>query len=269
MKTTLQITILLFSLNLYSQSKDQKIEFIAKELGYFNSIKGAIVDYHIPNLQNFANKNDNRINKLQEKMNDVEIMRRLNKAINKTFSEKEIAEIYSFYNSEIGKKFAMSQNLIDENIKDNFIDVFEEINKIQESGENQRNQQADYLINFFEANYDKKDGFYLVTENRISNNESKFIIDENPTFEPKDIEVIKSSYNDLGNLVIDINFKEASKLKLKKITANNINKGMAIIVDRKIITMPIIFSEIPDGKLQIFGSFTTDEIKNIVNKLKK
>ena len=57
---------------------------------------------------------------------------------------------------------------------------------------------------------------------------------------------------------------------LKKLNrAKNINKGMAIIVDKKMITMPIISSEIPDGKLQISGMFTVEEIKNIVNKLKK
>ena len=93
--------------------------------------------------------------------------------------------------------------------------------------------------------------------------ESDLQLEINPSFTPKDIEEIKSSYNDLGNLVIDIKFKSESAKKLKEITANNINKGMAIIVDKKIITMPVITSEIPDGKLQISGSFTVEELSLI------
>ena len=70
-------------------------------------------------------------------------------------------------------------------------------------------------------------------------------------------------------MVIDIKFKSESAEKLKEITANNINKRMALIVDKKIIIMPLIASEIPDGKLQISGPLTVEEIKSIVNKLKK
>lgn len=56
MKKALLISTIFFSLNFYGQTKDQKIEFIINELGYFNSIKGAIIDFHIPNLKNFGNK---------------------------------------------------------------------------------------------------------------------------------------------------------------------------------------------------------------------
>jgi hypothetical protein len=36
---------------------------------------------------------------------------------------------------------------------------------------------------------------------------------------------------------------------------------MAIIVDKKIIIMPVIASEIPDGKLQISGPLSVEEMK--------
>lgn len=269
MKTALQILLFLFSLNFYAQSKEQKVEFLINELGYFNSIKSAIFDYHIENLKNFGDKNDNRIKTLENKLSDKEIIKRLVNAYSKTYSEKEIEEIYKFYNSETGKKFAKSNNSVEENIKENFVDVFEEINQIQEENQQKQSNQASYLTNFFGSKYEKQDGFYLVTENKINREKSDLQLEINPSFTPKDIEEIKSSYNDLGKLVIDIKFKSESAKKLKEITANNINKGMAIIVDKKIITMPVITSEIPDGKLQISGSFTVEEIKNIVNKLKK
>lgn len=214
-------------------------------------------------------KNDVRIQALEDQLNDWEIIRRLSNAINKTFTEKEISEIYKFYNSQTGKKLVLSQNIIDENIKDNFIDIFEEINTIRQDNENSQSRQTTYLMNVFQETHDKPDGFYLVSEKRLNDHETEVEISKKAAFEPKDIEDVKSSYNDLGNLIIDIKFKENAKLRLQEITANNINKGMAIIIDKKIITMPIIYSEIADGKLQISGIFSVEEIKNIVSKLKK
>ncbi|MBN8623231.1 MAG: DUF2059 domain-containing protein [Flavobacteriales bacterium] len=269
MKTALQILLFLFPLNFYTQSKEQKVEFLIDELGYFNSIKSKIFDYHIENLKNYGDKNDNRIKTLENKINDKEILKRLVNAYSKTYSENEINEIYKFYNSETGKKFAKSNNLVEENIKDNFVDVFEEIKRLQEENQQKKSHQASYLTNFFESKYEKQDGFYLVTENKIDREESNLELETNPLFTLKDIEEIESIYNDQGNLVIDIKFKNESAKKLKEITANNINKGMAIIVDKKIIIMPVIASEIPDGKLQISGPLSVEEMKNIVNKLKK
>lgn len=269
MKAVIQISILFLSVNLFSQSKEQKVDFLIKELGYFNSMKSAFFDYHLENLKNINDKNDSRITSLVNKLSDKEILARLSKAYLKTFTEKEIDELYKFYNSETGKKYRSSQNLIENNVKDNFKDIFQEINQIEEENHEKQNNQAEYLTRFFESKFEKPNGFYLVTENNKQTEDSKFELEEDPSFTPKDIEDVKSSYNDLGKLVIDIKFKKSSANKLKEITANNINKGMAIIIDQKIITMPIIMSEISDGKLQISGSYKVDEIKNIVNKLKQ
>ncbi|KQT18420.1 hypothetical protein ASG31_06770 [Chryseobacterium sp. Leaf404] len=254
---------------MFGQTKEQKTESLIKELGYFGSMKSALFDYHLKNLKNFVDKNDNRIEVLENKLSDNEIIKRLSNAYSKIFSQKEIEELYKFFNSETGKKYSKSQNDVENKIKDNFIDIFEEINQIQEENQEKQNNQGSYLTKFFDTKFDKPDGFYLVTENRINKEERKLELEEKPSFTPNDIEEIKSSYDDLGNLIIDIKFKVTSAKKLKEITAKNINKGMAIIVDKKIIKMPVISSEIPDGKLQISGMFTVEEIKNIVNKLKK
>ena len=269
MKAALYISLLLFSINLIGQTKEQKIEFLINELGYFNSMKSALFDYHIENLKKFGDKNDNRIEVLENKLSDKEIIKRLSNAYSKTFSEKEIEELYQFFNSETGKKYAKSQYDVENRIKDNFIDIFEDINQIQEENQEKQNNQASYLTNFFDTKFEKQDGFYLVIENRINKEERKLELEEKPSFTLNDIKEIKSSFNDLGYLIIDIKFKVSSAKKLKEITNKNINKEIAIIVDKKIITMPIISSEIPDGKLQISGMFTVEEVKNIVNKLKK
>ena len=88
MKTALHILLILFSLNFYSQSKEQKVEFLINELGYFNSIKGEIFDYQIENLKNYGDKNDKRIKTLENKLNDKEILKRLVNAYSKTYSCK-------------------------------------------------------------------------------------------------------------------------------------------------------------------------------------
>ena len=99
MKTALHILLFLFSLNFYAQSKEQKVEFLINELGYFNSIKSEIFDYQIENLKNYGYKNDKRIKTLENKLNDKEILKRLVNAYYKTYTENEINEIYRFYYS--------------------------------------------------------------------------------------------------------------------------------------------------------------------------
>lgn len=51
-------------------------------------------------------------------------------------------------------------------------------------------------------------------------------------------------------------------------TAKNVNKFLAITLDKRVISSPVIKSAIPDGKGIIEGRFTLEEVKSLVLQLK-
>ncbi|GAB2625527.1 protein translocase subunit SecDF [Belliella aquatica] len=56
--------------------------------------------------------------------------------------------------------------------------------------------------------------------------------------------------------------------KWRKLTAENIGKRIAVVLDDYVYTAPTIQGEIPSGQSQITGDFTLDEAKDLANILK-
>ncbi|MFA6160538.1 MAG: protein translocase subunit SecD [Parcubacteria group bacterium] len=67
--------------------------------------------------------------------------------------------------------------------------------------------------------------------------------------------------------VIDLEFDEEGTKLFAEITKRNIGKRVAILIDGEIITNPTVNSEIPNGKAQITGSYTTTEANALVKRL--
>ena len=68
--------------------------------------------------------------------------------------------------------------------------------------------------------------------------------------------------------VISINFTEEGKYKWSKITGENIGKNVAILIDQKLVTAPIIRARIDQGKAIINGGFTKEEAEIIAEGIK-
>ena len=66
---------------------------------------------------------------------------------------------------------------------------------------------------------------------------------------------------------VAITFKDSGKTKFAKLTKENINKPIAILLDGYPITMPTVQVEITDGSAQITGKFTTEEAKSLAVQL--
>ncbi|AFL83287.1 protein-export membrane protein, SecD/SecF family [Belliella baltica DSM 15883] len=56
--------------------------------------------------------------------------------------------------------------------------------------------------------------------------------------------------------------------KWRKLTAENIGKSIAVVLDDYVYTAPTIQGEIPNGQSQITGNFTLEEAKDLANILK-
>jgi preprotein translocase subunit SecD len=71
-----------------------------------------------------------------------------------------------------------------------------------------------------------------------------------------------------GNPVVDIEFNSSGAGTFANITTRNVGKPLAILLDKKIISAPNVREPISGGRAQISGSFTIDEVQDLVVKLK-
>jgi preprotein translocase subunit SecD len=83
--------------------------------------------------------------------------------------------------------------------------------------------------------------------------------------------VIKNAYvqqDQFGKPMIGFELNDEGAVKFAEITRNNIGKQLAIMLDGKEQSAPVIQSEIPGGKGSISGSFTYEGAQNLANLLK-
>lgn len=70
-----------------------------------------------------------------------------------------------------------------------------------------------------------------------------------------------------GAPAVSVQFNPEGKALFGKITEQNVGRNLAIFLDGRIISAPVIREQIPDGKAQISGGFTPDEAKQLVRDL--
>lgn len=67
--------------------------------------------------------------------------------------------------------------------------------------------------------------------------------------------------------LVSISFDNAGKEKFAKLTKDNLNKRIAIVLDNKIVSAPNVQTEIADGKAVITGSKDIKEAQNLAKRL--
>jgi len=82
--------------------------------------------------------------------------------------------------------------------------------------------------------------------------------------------VIKDASNDYGQGTEEVSFTmdEKGTQLWKRITAENIGKSIAMVLDNNVYTCPQVQSEIPNGRSQITGNFTKEEAEDLATILK-
>ncbi len=68
---------------------------------------------------------------------------------------------------------------------------------------------------------------------------------------------------------IGIKFTQQGRDKLNKITSENLNRRLGVIVDGKLLMAPIIKEPISGDEISIQGSFDTEEMKTFVERINK
>lgn len=73
--------------------------------------------------------------------------------------------------------------------------------------------------------------------------------------------------NALGQQVIKIVLTDAGAKRFAEVTRQNLHKRLAIIIDGQLCVAPVIQSEILGGKLEISGTFSKQETKDLAKKI--
>lgn len=270
MKKTLTIlALLLFILN-FSQTKAEKINFILKTNGSIEGYKSFLFDFKINPLKFSTDKTDSlKLVSLQNKLTDVEISKRLSKGFADVFTEKEIDEIYNFYQTSGGRKMITSYGELEKKMNENFEDIFNVLKPIAEKSVEQQNKESAKYKQIPVA-VDRENGFYEVVNFDPQFDQLKDLqLSIKPSVYFKDISDVKKVKDLLDRNNLDIILTNEGAKKFRILTENNINKPIAIVLNKMLITAPIILAEIPNGRIQIGGNFTEEEIDKFINEIKK
>ena len=111
--------------------------------------------------------------------------------------------------------------------------------------------------------------FYFEDNNSVLGYEKDnlYILEKQPLITANEIITCSSQFDDRGYSDIFIQLNAAGKEKLAVFTKNNIGKKMAIVIRGKILTVPVITGEIPDGVLAISGSFSVADALRYLEKI--
>ena len=81
-------------------------------------------------------------------------------------------------------------------------------------------------------------------------------------------EVTEQEYNGyVTGIAISIALDEEGGKQFSRLTAQNINRAVAVVYKDKVYSYPTVHSQIDGGRLQITGKFTEEEANDLVNVL--
>ncbi len=77
----------------------------------------------------------------------------------------------------------------------------------------------------------------------------------------------RQDYDESARPAVSMNMNAEGARKWKRLTANNIGRRIAIVLDNRIFSAPVVQGEIPNGRSSIAGNFTIEEAKDLANIL--
>ena len=88
-----------------------------------------------------------------------------------------------------------------------------------------------------------------------------------PALEGNVIVSAKDEFDQLGKPVVTMQMDSKGTAEWARLTRENINKSIAIVLDNEVYSAPNVNSEIDGGNSQISGRFTIEETKDLANTL--
>lgn len=84
----------------------------------------------------------------------------------------------------------------------------------------------------------------------------------------KDLTDARSMYDELGKPGVSLEFNKAGAAAFETATAENLERQIAIVLDKRVISAPVVRTKISGGKAQITGNFTIEEANRLAVMLR-
>jgi preprotein translocase subunit SecD len=107
--------------------------------------------------------------------------------------------------------------------------------------------------------------FFLWTKNRfdVLERQKAIVLFSEALLDGSTIQRAQVSNDQFGKPEVDFTLNMEGGKKFSKITEVNVGKRMAIVLDGKILSMPVIRERIPGGQVRISGNFTLKEAQDL------
>jgi preprotein translocase subunit SecD len=124
-----------------------------------------------------------------------------------------------------------------------------------------------------------KNGFFEILETNIGgksrilpdpdNPSQNLLLNRVPVVAAQDIQSAMTGFSQDGMPIVDIVLTPKGRTSFATFTAQNIRKKLAIVVNDRILSAPLITSPIDGGRVQITGRFTVEEATRIAVAVKE
>ena len=249
-----------------SQNREEKTMVIIEKMS-LESSHLELYKFQLNQLKFIASGTDSsKIVELENELNKDVAVNKIVTAFNQHFSDSEINSIYDFLNTTAFEKLFVTGdifNVISEEFKDIEIKINNLESQIREKTEKSQKPFIPIPVN-------RDNGFYEAINYDSSQPKEKVQLKKHPSVSIEDIDSIRKSYKTHDNKAfIDIQFTKEGAKKFYLLTKQNIGNVIPIVIDKKIVAMPIVNSEIISGKASIDGNFSDEEIDIMIQKLKR
>ncbi|OED35306.1 protein-export membrane protein SecD [PVC group bacterium (ex Bugula neritina AB1)] len=99
----------------------------------------------------------------------------------------------------------------------------------------------------------------------------EFLLIEKTTYLTGDMltdAIVAFDQGGFGGVSVSLEFNKKGARRFEKLTGDNVNRRLAIVLDGKVQSAPAIKQKIPGGRAQISGSFGVDEAKDLAISLR-
>ncbi|QCE43363.1 SecDF P1 head subdomain-containing protein [Psychroserpens sp. NJDZ02] len=252
----------------YGQTKHEKIVDIIKKLKLVDTQK-ADFESKFEVLKRMASDDDTiRIAQLEAKISEDVITEKLIVSLAYFLEDDSIDVLYRCNHSEDCDKDIDLEGL-QEAIIVEFTTINAAIEKITNSF---KPYSGSYGASdaFAAVPVDREDGFYAILDYVDNARDEDVALEAVPAIVSADILKVEKIYSNYGNNKpeIVIAFTKEGTHKFALLTANNIGKPIAIVIDKQIISLPYVNSKITGGYVNISNGFSEKEINEMIRKLR-
>jgi len=264
------LLILLLTLcgqNNYAQDRELKTNVIIDSLRTVESMKTTYIEFRLKPMKYEATKEDSiKLCEIENNLTDNEIRNRIVKAFDSAYSDSEINDLYNFVRTTAFTKLIHSTTT-NRKISEQFKDITAELDKINKNIK-QQNEIIELKPKFEPIFIDREDGFYETVDYDSNKDYKDIELVKTPSISKTEISKIEKNTNKSGVSCIDITFSKKGAKQFYLLTKKNIGNPIAIVIDKHIVNIPIVNSEISGGKASILGNFTIEEIEKMIEKLR-